>query len=58
MKNNFTVENEDEFTNKIYVEDNINGSIGGNIKLPLNGTLAVSVIRVLSDPDVLEYLKK
>jgi hypothetical protein len=52
------VEGDGGFQKTIHVEDGTNGSIGGDILRTFNGAIAICTIKILSDPDVLSYLKQ
>jgi hypothetical protein len=54
----FTVSGDDGFKKTFTVTDKTNGNIGGNIERSFNGSIAISVIHVLQDPEVLGYLKR
>ncbi len=44
------------FEKMLHIEDGTNGSFGGNIVRSFNGAIAVAVIHILGDQDVLSYL--
>jgi len=58
VSNDFTVSGDGGFKKDFKITDTTNGNIGGDIIRSFNSAIAVSVIHVLKDPDVLAYLAR
>ncbi len=52
----FTISGDNGFEKTFQVVDITNSSVGGNIERTFNSAIAVSVLHILSDKNILEYL--
>ncbi len=52
----FTITGDNGFEKKFQVTDITNSSVGGNIERTFNSAIAVSVLHILKDESILEYL--